>query len=205
MKYSLPHARGIVFRLLSIQLFSILNSESQEITQLSSSIDLSLPDILALAQHRGSQQLIAILATHEVGRFQEDGRTVGKGHLLPRLLGREGGVDGFCDIRGAGAGVLGDGGGVGGRVRLSLDCGRGDLLAADDEGDVNWEFSLEVCEGFLELCSFRGVAGVVLCRFVEDLRDLEGGEGRRWSCLCCSGCDADSGQLPQLREDVLSS
>lgn len=111
-EYSLPHAWAVVFRLLGIQLFSILHREPQKVTQLSRGINLRLPSILPLAQHRGSQQLVAVLSTHEVRGLEEDGSAVCKGHLLPCLLRGEGSINGSRDICGAGAGEVCDGGGV---------------------------------------------------------------------------------------------
>jgi hypothetical protein len=52
----------VVRRLLRVQLLCILDVESEEVDQLGGGIDLGLPGILALAQHGGRHDMVAVLA-----------------------------------------------------------------------------------------------------------------------------------------------
>lgn len=55
----------------------------EEIDQLSSSIYLSLPSVLALPQDRRSQELVAIFSADQIRCFQKDGSSVGEGQGFP--------------------------------------------------------------------------------------------------------------------------
>lgn len=55
-------------------------------TNLGGGVDLGLPSVLALAEHGGGHELVAVLAGDEVGRLEEDGRPVVPGESLPVSL-----------------------------------------------------------------------------------------------------------------------
>jgi hypothetical protein len=59
--YSLPHTRGMVNRLLSIKLLGVLHTEAEEVNELGSRVNLSLPGVLALAVHGQSHDIVAVL------------------------------------------------------------------------------------------------------------------------------------------------
>lgn len=120
----IPDHGRIVDGLGVVELLSVVDVESEEISQLSSRVDLSLPSVLALAQHGGGHDIVTVFARDEVGSLEEDGRTVGEGESLPRRLGRESRINGLGNIGGGGSVVGGDGGSVVGRVDL-LGEGRG--------------------------------------------------------------------------------
>lgn len=58
-------------------------------TYLGSSINLGLPHVFALTQNGRSQELVPILAAHEIGGLEEDGGTIIPGHCLPLDLRRQ--------------------------------------------------------------------------------------------------------------------
>jgi hypothetical protein len=68
--------------------------KAEEISQFSRSINLSLPDILALAQHRRCDEFIPVLGTDQVRCLEEYGRSVDEGRVLPILLGLQGRFNG---------------------------------------------------------------------------------------------------------------
>ena len=72
--------------------------EPQKVRQLGRSINLCLPDILALAEHRRSHQLVPILPRDEVRCFQKHGRAVCKGQQLPFRFRCKGGGDCLLDM-----------------------------------------------------------------------------------------------------------
>lgn len=80
---AVPYTGSMVFWLLGVELFSILDVESQEISQLSSGVNLSLPCVLALAEHGGSHDFIAVFCGDQVSSLEEDGGTVNKGERFP--------------------------------------------------------------------------------------------------------------------------
>jgi hypothetical protein len=83
MNYSLPHTRGVVNRLLSIDLLSILHTEAEEVNQLSGRVNLSLPGVLALAVHGQCHDIITVLGRNEVGSLEEDAGTLSEGSGSP--------------------------------------------------------------------------------------------------------------------------
>ena len=107
---SVPDSRGVVHRLVVIELFSIVNVESEEISELSSRIDLSLPSVLALAEHGGGHDIVTVLGRDEIGSLEEDSSSIGKRERLPSRLGRKSSINGLGDISG-GCGVVGGDGG----------------------------------------------------------------------------------------------
>lgn len=93
-----PHAVGPSSRLSREKLGGVVTVETEEISQLGGCIDLGLPDILALAQHRGGDELIAVPCRGKLGCPLENSRPIDKRGLLPPLLCLQGGFDGSRDL-----------------------------------------------------------------------------------------------------------
>lgn len=83
MSYSLPHTRGVVNRLLGVDILSILHTEAEEVNKLSSRVNLGLPGVLALAVHGQSHDIIAVLGRNKVGGLEEDAGALSKGSGSP--------------------------------------------------------------------------------------------------------------------------
>lgn len=115
---AVPDARGVVGRLLGVELLGEGDVEAEEIAQLGGRVDLGLPGVLALADHGGGHDVVAVLARDQVGGLEEDGGAVGKGQGGPSLPGGEGRLNGLVDMLGGREGVGGDGLGVVGGVEL---------------------------------------------------------------------------------------
>ncbi len=84
--------------LLAVQLLGVLDVEAKEIAEFRGSIDLSLPGILALTEHRRRHEVVSVLGAYQVGGLQEYSGTVHEGKGLPRRLCGEGGVDRCLDM-----------------------------------------------------------------------------------------------------------
>ena len=104
-----------------------MNVEAKEISQLSSGVDLGLPSVLALAEHSGGHDIVAVLGGDEVGDLEEDGSSVSEGEGLPGRLGSKSSVDCGRNISGGSSVVRGDSGGMVGRVLLLGEGGSLDL------------------------------------------------------------------------------
>lgn len=91
---TVPDTGGVVCGLVSVCVLSVLDIKAEEVAELGSSIDLSLVCVLALAGHGGSHNLIAVLASDQVGGLEEDGSAVGKGKVLPCGLCGQSSIDG---------------------------------------------------------------------------------------------------------------
>ena len=89
-----------------VHVLNVLDTEAEEVGQLSSGIDFGLPGVLALAEHGSGHELVAVLAGDKVGGLQEDSGAVGPRHLLPLGLGSESVVNGTGDNLG-GSSVVG--------------------------------------------------------------------------------------------------
>ena len=70
-------------RLLVVDLLREADIEAEKVCQLSSSVDLSLPRILALTEHGSRHELVAILSRDQLGCPEKDGGTISEGHVLP--------------------------------------------------------------------------------------------------------------------------
>jgi len=81
--HPVPDTRAVVYGLLCVEVLRVLHVEPQEIAQLRRGVDLRLPCVLALAQHSGGHDIVAVLGADKVGCLEEDGGTVGEGHVLP--------------------------------------------------------------------------------------------------------------------------
>ncbi len=69
-------------------------------TNLGSSINLSLPRVLSLTEHRRSHDLVAILAADEIRCFEEYRGAIRPRHTLPFGFRSERPIDGGGDGRG---------------------------------------------------------------------------------------------------------
>lgn len=102
--------------MLRVELLDVLHSESEKVSELRKnlirlgqrspgdthfrcSVDLGLPRVLALAEHSGRHELVAVLAANEVGRLEEYRRAVVPRERLPFPSGCERAVDSCCDGR----------------------------------------------------------------------------------------------------------
>lgn len=100
---SVPDSGRVGRRLLGVELLDILDTESEEIRQLGSGIDLCLPCILSLTKHRGGHELVSVFTRDEVSSLEEDGGLVVPWHVFPFAFGGEGACDGVVENRGGGA------------------------------------------------------------------------------------------------------
>lgn len=105
---AVPHAGRIVGGLLGVELLGELDVEAEKVAQLGGGVNLGLPGVLALAQHGGGHDVVAVLSADEVGGLEEDGGAVGKGEGCPVVLGCEGGFDGCVDVLGFCLSIRGD-------------------------------------------------------------------------------------------------
>lgn len=124
---TVPDTRRVVLGLDAVELLSVVDVEAEEVSQLSSGIDLSLPSVLALAEHSSGHDVVTVLGGDQVGGLEEDGSSVGEGEGLPSRLGSQSSVNGGRDIGSGGSVVRGDGGGMIGRVLLLGESGSLDL------------------------------------------------------------------------------
>ena len=111
----------------AVEVLSVVDVEAEEVSQLSSGIDLSLPSVLALAEHSSGHDVVTVLGGDQVGGLEEDGSSVGEGESLTSRLGSQSSVNGGRDIGSGGSVVRGDGGGMIGRVLLLGESGSLDL------------------------------------------------------------------------------
>lgn len=125
---TVPDTGGVVDGLTGVQGLGVVDTKAEEVCKLGSGVNLGLPGVLALAQHGGGHDLIAVLVGDEVGSLEEDSSAVGKGESLPGGLGSEGSLDGLVDVFVCGSMVVCHGGGVIGGVELLGD-GRGTDLS----------------------------------------------------------------------------
>ena len=123
---AVPHAGGVVRRLLGVKFLGVFHTKSEEVNKLSGGVNLGLPGILALSVHGQSHDVVAVLGRNQVGGLEEDAGTLSEGSVGPRLASREGGVNcglhiGLCGIGVSGHGSMGCGVALGeGFVALEL-------------------------------------------------------------------------------------
>ena len=78
---------------------------AEEVGQLAGGVDLGLVEGLRLTEHGRRQELVAVLAAHELGGAQQHGRPVPPRGPRPVGAGGEGGPDRGVDLAGVGGGV----------------------------------------------------------------------------------------------------
>lgn len=159
-----PHAVRSTLRLLLEDLGSKVAVKSEEVGQLRSRVDLSLPHVLALAEHSSSNKLISVLGDDQLGGFQEDRRPVDERCVLPALLSLQRGVDSGSNLllgreREVGE-LLSVGVGHNGVERL----GGGVNLAIVEKVAACGEFRLELVQGLLQLGALRRAFPVLRLR-----------------------------------------
>lgn len=96
--------------MLLVDFLSVLAVEAEKVAQLGSSVNFSLPDVLALAQHGGSHHLVSVFGGQEVGSLQEDSDAVVERQSLPLLAGSQGTLDGLLGQGSIGFVVVADNG-----------------------------------------------------------------------------------------------
>ena len=132
---TVPDAR-LARRLILEDLLCAPHAKAQEVGKLGN-IDLRLEHGLGLAKHRGGVQHLAVRAGDHIGGLQENGGAVLPGHCFPIRLRGEGGVDGHLELFLAGHAALGDDMLMIVRHRHFDRAVGPDLLAADDQGNLN--------------------------------------------------------------------
>ena len=152
---------------------------AEEVRGLASGVDLSLVGVLGLVQHGGRVEPIAVAVRDEAGDLVEDGRPVLPGGGLPGLLGLQGRIDGQADLRLPGLVVVAEHVLVLVGADHPLGLPGADLLAADDEGDLELRGVLPLQLG-LQQSPLRGSRGIGLDRLVVGGGDLEEGVGHGW-------------------------
>lgn len=158
--------------LLGIQLFGILDTKAEEITQLSSRVNLSLPGVLALAVHSKRHNIIAVLGANQISSLQEDAGTLSEGSRSPRLASSESRSNGVLDIR-LGSVRVGRDRSVGGWVALSEGLRALDLLARHHQRQRQGTLRLVLGQRILQALAIRGSGRIVFVRFVVNLGNLE--------------------------------
>jgi hypothetical protein len=197
---TVPDTGRVVLRLDAVELLSIVDVEAEEVSQLSGGIDLSLPSVLALAEHGSSHDVVTVLGGDQIGSLEEDGGSVGEGERLPSRLGSQSSVNGGRDICSGGSVVRGNGGGMVGRVLLLGESGSLDLLTANDDGNLDGQLLLELLDSSSQALSLLAALGVVLVRLVEDLGGLERSQGSGSSHLLGSGSGAKTASTSAVKE-----
>lgn len=96
-QHSLPRSGCISRRLLGIQLFHKLDTKAEKVGELCCCVDFCLPGVLALAEHSGSHELVAVFCADEVGGLEKDGSAVCPGGGFPDGLVGERRFDGLGD------------------------------------------------------------------------------------------------------------
>ena len=139
--HPVPHV-GIRDGLLAVDVLHELGVVAEEVGGLAGAVDLRLEGALGLPQHGGGVQDVTVLRGDQAGHLVEDGGAVLPGRGLPGLLGGQGRVDGQAHL---GLACLVEGGqhmlvvmGADGPVASA----RADLLAADDERDLQLQVVL---------------------------------------------------------------
>lgn len=151
-----PHPISSPGRLSLQQLSSKVAVLAPEIRRLSSSINLSLPDVLSLAKHRRRNELVAVLASDQLSRLEEDGSAVDEGGVLPVLLGLQSGLDSRRDLLLGGHGVVCEVRAMFRGQRLVPRLGDALCLAVVEDLALHGELAAQLDQGFLDLCPLGG-------------------------------------------------
>lgn len=143
-----PHSITPTIWLALKDLGRIIAVETEEIRQLGRSVNLSLPDVLTLTQHRCSNQVKPVLARDQLSSLEENRGSVNKGSFFPIFLCLQ------CRFNG-GVGLLLGGKWVVRENRVMLRwkrlvpglCAFLNLAIVEDI-TANGELGPKVCEGF---------------------------------------------------------
>lgn len=146
----------MVNRLLGIEILGILDTKTQEVTQLGGGVDLSLESILSLTVHGQSHDVVTVLGRDEIRSLEEDAGPLRKGSRSPGLTGSQGGINGGLDLRSRGIGIGGEGS-VRGRVGLG-ERRVFDLCSGDGERNVH--VLVVFGQGILKSLAIRSARGI---------------------------------------------
>ncbi len=158
--------------LVRVDLLHELHVVAEEVRRLAGGVDLRLEGVLGLPQHGGGVHPEPVAVRDEAGDLVEDGGAVLPGHALPGLLRPERRVDGQAHLRLASLVIVPE------HVRVVVGAGHppqpagADLLAADDERDLDLLAVLPLQLGLQE-GALRGARGVGMGGLVVGVRDLE--------------------------------
>ena len=133
---AVPHARRVARRLDGVHVVDVLHTEAQKVADLRTGINLSLPHVLALADHRRGKQLVAVLVRDQVRGLEADGGTLAPRHVRPDLLGLERTLDRRVDHGLVGLVVVAQHLLVVTGVHLLALLARGELAAIDNDGHL---------------------------------------------------------------------
>ena len=145
---------------------------AQEVAELAGTVNLGLHGGLALAEHGGGIDEVAVLAADEGSDLQHDAGAVHPGRLGPFLLCLHGGVDGglhffLANLVVAGQHVVV----LGGHHNLAHILGL-HFLATDDGGNLG-HLLVEFVESFADFNSFRTTGSITFHGFVLGLGEHE--------------------------------
>ena len=158
--------------LVAINLAGIVGVVAQEVAELTGAVDFGLHSGLALAEHGGGIDEVAVFAADEGGDFEHHAGAVDPGGLGPFLLGFHGGVDSGLHLFLAHFVVAGQHMVIlGGHHNLAHILGL-DLLATDDGGNLG-HFLVELVEGFADFFAFGAAGGIAFHGFILRFRENE--------------------------------
>lgn len=158
--HAAPHAVGTAGRLPLQQLGCVVAVEAEEVGQFGRGVDLALPDVLALAQHRRRDELVAVLGGHQLCCPLEDGRSVNERGLLPALLRLQSGLDGGGDLLLGRQRVVGEGCAVLGGHDLIQRLGYLLSFAIVVDFALDWQLRSQLGQFLLQLQALGGASQV---------------------------------------------
>ena len=185
--------------------------EAQEVDQLAGTVDLSLEDGLALAEHRRAVEGVAPRPGEQVGGLEHHGGPVVVRRLAPRGCCPQCGVDGCLPLLGTGLARRTEQGAVTVRLDHRDRLARRLLLYPVDRGRQVHRLACELLEPRLQGGPLTAAGSIGTDRFVDGCRDHGGGVEHRGQPLlgcgryrvlpCCHG-SLSSAELEQ-RPDLL--
>ena len=110
--------------------------------------------------HSKSHDIVAVLSRDEIGGLEEDASTLGEGSSSPRLACGQSSVNSSLDI-GLGSVGVGSKRSMGGRVALSEGFRGVNLLAGNNEGEVQWSLLLVGGQSILEALTIWGTRDIM--------------------------------------------
>jgi hypothetical protein len=159
-------------RLLLVEKLHVEGVETPEVDQFARRVDLRLEDALRLVEHAGCVQSVAPRTLEELGGLEHHRSAVFPGGFRPLLPGLGGGVDRHLNLRLTGL-VVGPEHVV---VVVRADCFGGvagaDLLAADDERDVDF-LGQHLRDFCLERNLFRRTGSIRFDWIIDRRRDRD--------------------------------
>ena len=160
----LPRSGCVSRWLLSIQLFDKLDTKAEKIGELCCCVDFCLPGVLALAEHSGSHELVAVFCADEVGNLEKDGSAVCPRGGFPSGLVGERRLDGLGEQGRRGFMVCAQVGSmVVGERLLGEDTGS-HRLAIYEAGHLKRQLLLHRDYGGFQRSALRGAWSIVFLR-----------------------------------------